>query len=75
VQTGSSLPIVAADVPFTALAPLIVVAVGFVAYCLVDLARAPSVRHLPKWAWAVICVMSVPLGGIIYLIVGRGERD
>jgi hypothetical protein len=62
-------------ITFAALAPLIVVAVGFVAYCLVDLSRATSVRHLPKWAWAVVCVLSVPLGGIIYLTVGRGERD
>jgi hypothetical protein len=42
--------VIAADVPFAALAPLIVVAVGFVAYALVDLARAPSVscRRLPR---------------------------
>lgn len=63
------------EIPFAALAPVVVLAVAFVAYCLVDLYRAPSVRHLPKWAWAVICVVSVPLGGIIYLTVGRGERD
>lgn len=58
------------DVPWAALTPLFVLALAFVVYCLVDLARN-DVRHLPKWAWALICVLSVPLGGIIYLLVGR----
>ncbi|HLT96384.1 MAG TPA: PLD nuclease N-terminal domain-containing protein [Acidimicrobiia bacterium] len=58
------------DIPWAALAPIIVVAVVFVVYCLVDLARH-DVRYLPKWAWAIICVVSVPLGGIVYLLVGR----
>lgn len=58
------------DIPWAALAPLIVVAVGFVVYCLVDLARH-EVRYLPKWVWALICIVSVPLGGIVYLLVGR----
>src|SRR5690606_9241988 len=36
------------DIPWAALAPIIVVAVVFVVYCLVDLARH-DVRYLPKW--------------------------
>ena len=47
------------------------VAVAFVLFCLADLARAEQVRYLPRWAWAVICMVSVPLGGIIYLAAGR----
>jgi hypothetical protein len=54
-----------------ALVPLVLVAVGFVVFCLVDVAHAGEVRYLPKWAWAVICVVSVPLGGIVYLVLGR----
>jgi len=61
------------DVPWTALVPVIVVAVGFVVYCWVDIARG-EVRHLPKWAWAIVCVISVPLGGIAYLLFGREPR-
>ncbi|HEX2851298.1 MAG TPA: PLDc N-terminal domain-containing protein [Acidimicrobiales bacterium] len=64
---------VAADVPVAALVPLVLIAVGFVVYCLVDLARAPSVRYLPKWVWALVCLASVPVGGIVYLLVGRGD--
>ena len=55
---------------WAALAPLIVVAVAFVGYCLYDISRS-EVKHLPKWAWAFICVFSIPVGGIVYLIVGR----
>jgi hypothetical protein len=53
-----------------ALAPLVVLAVAFVVFCLLDLRKA-EVRWLPKWAWAIICVISIPLGGIVYLAVGR----
>jgi hypothetical protein len=31
-----------------ALAPLVLLLLGLMAYCLMDLARAPSVRYLPK---------------------------
>ena len=71
------MTILAADsgtVPWAALLPIVLLAVGFVAYCLVDVARS-RVRYLPKWAWALICVLSVPLGGIIYLLVGRDHGD
>ncbi|MEX1281441.1 MAG: PLD nuclease N-terminal domain-containing protein [Acidimicrobiia bacterium] len=61
-------------IPWAALVPVIVVAVGFVAFCLVDIARH-EVRHLPKWLWALICLLSVPLGGIVYLLVGRGPEE
>ena len=61
-------------VPWAAVAPLLLIGVAFVVYCLVDIARAPAVRHLPKWMWVVICLISIPLGGIVYLLVGRGER-
>jgi hypothetical protein len=53
------------------LVPVIVVGAGFVVFCLVDLTRTRRVRYLPKWAWALICLVSVPLGGIIYLSIGR----
>jgi len=61
------------DVPWAALAPVLVLIAAFLVYCLVDLARS-EVQHLPKWAWATICVISVPLGGIIYLTIGRKPR-
>jgi hypothetical protein len=60
-------------VPWAAILPFAVVAVAFVGYCLYDLSRS-DVRYLPKWAWAVVCLLSVPVGGIVYLLVGRVHR-
>lgn len=58
------------DINLAAVAPLLVLALAFVVYCWVDIARN-DVKHLPKWAWAVIAFISIPIGGIVYLIVGR----
>jgi uncharacterized membrane protein HdeD (DUF308 family) len=58
-------------VPWAALAPLLLVAVVFVVWVVVDIVRSPSVRYLPKWAWALLSVISIPVGGIVYLLVGR----
>lgn len=62
-----------ATVGAAALAPLVIVLIAFLIYCLVDLFRADagSIRYLPRWVWAIICFISIPLGGIIYLVVGR----
>jgi Phospholipase_D-nuclease N-terminal len=46
-------------------------AVAWEAFCLHDLVRVDRVRYLPKWGWALVCLLSIPWGGIIYLIVGR----
>ena len=45
--------------------------VGWEFFCLADLARADKVRFLPKWAWAVACLIQIPLGGVLYLLLGR----
>jgi ABC-2 type transport system ATP-binding protein len=44
---------------------------GFDGLCLLNLAWAREVRFLPKWVWAVITLASFPLGGILYLTIGR----
>jgi hypothetical protein len=56
-------------------AVIVGLAVLFTIGCLVDLAR-PSrrVSKLPKWGWALICIVSEPWGGIVYLVVGRDTQ-
>jgi Phospholipase_D-nuclease N-terminal len=53
---------------------IVVIAVAFAIFCEVDVFRRPEVRYLPRWAWAIICLISIPLGGILYLIFGRAEK-
>ena len=48
--------------------------VGWEVFCLTDLARADKVRLLPKWGWAVACLIQIPLGGVLYLLLGRVWR-
>ena len=56
-----------------ALIPLAVLSVAWVGYCWYDISRN-NVQHLPKWAWALIVVLSVPVGGIAYLLIGREQN-
>ncbi len=55
---------------------LIAVAVWFDARCLADLARTrdEELRHLDRAAWALLIVLVFPLGGIGYLMYGKGPR-
>ena len=55
----------------TGLIALLVVGLGFVVCCLVDIARAREFRRLDRETWALICLVSLPLGGILYLTLGK----
>jgi len=50
-------------------------AIGLDAFCLIDIARAAQVRYLPKWAWALICLIQTPGGAILYLSIGHVGRS
>ena len=47
------------------------VVVGWEIFCLANLARADEGRFLPRWAWAIACLIQIPLGGVAYLAIGR----
>lgn len=55
-------------------APVMVLVILWLAVCWIDIGRRSQVRYLPKWAWAVVCLVAVPLGGIVYFLTGRGEN-
>ncbi len=58
------------EINWAAWLPVLAVAAGLVGYSLVDIGRS-EVRFLPKWGWVLICLFSIPLGAIVYLLVGR----
>jgi hypothetical protein len=60
------------SIPIAALAPILVAVAAWIAYCLADLSRSEA-RYLPKWAWALVVILSVPMGGIVYLLIGRAR--
>lgn len=45
-------------------------------YCVLDIIRTPEdqVRHLPKIAWLVLCLLFGLVGGVAWLKVGRPPR-
>jgi ABC-2 type transport system ATP-binding protein len=53
----------------------LIAAAGFTAFCVVDLIRRTEVRYFPKWIWALVIFVSIPIGGIIYLGAGRGRAE
>ena len=59
-----------------ALLPLLVLILALDVYCLIDLARAKSVRHMPKAAWMLIILfVSAPIGALAYLFAGRDRNQ
>jgi ABC-2 type transport system ATP-binding protein len=55
-----------------AVVPLLVLIVALDVYCLIDLARAKSVRHVPRWVWAIVILfVSAPIGALVYMFAGR----
>lgn len=58
-----------------ALPPLATLAVAAMIdlICLADLARAREVRHLPRWAWAAVILLTTPFGALLYVLTGRAR--
>ncbi len=54
--------------------PLVLVQLGLIIVCLLDLVRREKVKGLPKWAWGIIIVLGQLVGPVVYLIVGRAEE-
>jgi len=54
------------------LIPLILLQLGLMVYCLVDLARRERVKG-PKWLWVILIVLGELIGPVVYLIVGRED--
>lgn len=54
-----------------ALAPVLALLLALDAYCLISLARATSVRYLPRFAWVIVILfVSAPTGALLYLFFG-----
>jgi hypothetical protein len=54
------------------LIPVILLQLGLVIYCLVDLARRERTKG-PKWAWALAILFISLVGPVVYLVLGREE--
>ena len=50
------------------------VVVAFTIQVVADLARARHTRLMSREAWLVVCVVSMPIGGILYLMYGKDRE-
>lgn len=57
-----------------ALAPVALLVLALIAWSVADLARRPETQHLPKAVWALLVILVVPFGAVLYLVLGRGRR-
>jgi hypothetical protein len=57
------------------LIPAVRWAARFVAFCLTDLAQTPDeeLRHFTRRGWAMIILVMLPLGGMLYLTYGKAR--
>ena len=58
-----------------ALLPLALVQLGLVIYALYDLVRRPKVWGGNKIIWAAVILLVNFIGPVLYLTMGRGERE
>ncbi len=52
--------------------PLILVQLGLMVYCLLDLSRRERTKG-PKWVWALVIILGELIGPVIYLLAGRED--
>jgi hypothetical protein len=54
-------------------AGIVAVLVRFETFVLADLAGTPDEQllYLSKWGWAAVCLLSLPFGGMVYLLYGK----
>ncbi|HAB0417284.1 hypothetical protein BU619_11895 [Staphylococcus capitis] len=51
--------------------PIIIIIIIYLIICFVDLFKVKKTKFLPKWVWGIIICISIPLGGILYYLLGR----
>jgi hypothetical protein len=52
---------------------LLVSMIWFDWVCLTDIARARYVRYLTRQQWALVCVISFPIGGMLWYRFGKAR--
>ena len=57
------------------LIPLLLLVLLYVISCSYSLIKVRRVKYLPRWFWAIICFVSIPIGGIVYFIIGRDNQE
>ncbi|MEY3794936.1 MAG: hypothetical protein RLZZ120_47 [Actinomycetota bacterium] len=55
---------------------LILLPLALTLFTFVDCAMRDDsqIKKIPKWVWLLVILFLQPIGGIVYLVIGRGRR-
>ena len=55
---------------------LILLSLALTLFTFVDCAMRDDsqIKKIPKWGWLLVILFLQPIGGIVYLVIGRGRR-
>ncbi|MBM7635657.1 putative membrane protein YczE [Streptococcus saliviloxodontae] len=51
--------------------PLILLLLLYILFLIIDILSHKNTRYFPWWVWIIVSCVSLPFGGIIYLLIGR----
>jgi hypothetical protein len=54
--------------------PLVVIQLGLMVFCLLDISKREKFKYLPKWGWVLVVVLGELVGPVVYLLIGRAEE-
>jgi heme/copper-type cytochrome/quinol oxidase subunit 4 len=57
------------------LAPVAIIQVGLMIFCLVKLVRSKGTRYMNKGIWALLIIFINLIGSILYLVLESGHND
>lgn len=55
--------------------PIVLIVIIYICFCWYDIFKSARTKYLSKWIWALICILSMPLGGILYFFMGRISQE
>jgi branched-subunit amino acid transport protein AzlD len=55
------------------IAVAVVMVLRFLTFCIGDINGTPEsqLQYLSRAGWIAVCVLSIPIGGIVYLVCGK----
>ncbi|MBI5974392.1 negative regulator of sigma-Y activity [Staphylococcus canis] len=53
------------------LIPIVIIVILYLIFFFADLIKVKNTKYLPKWGWGIIICISIPLGGVLYLLFGK----
>ena len=53
--------------------PIVILYIVYLTFFFLDI-KNHKVKYFSKFIWFIVCLISVPLGGIVYFFIGRKEE-